>query len=206
MKKLLQDKKSLWNPFVYIAGERALLLGLGIITLSAFIGYLNNAWLDGILDLHFGPAAPFYWHLGMGLINWLSVLIILAPLAYILSDTRIRFVDLAGTMALARFPMLIAVLTGFFKAPVRVSQDVLYNYLAIGEPVNVTIFDYILTLVLVTVMILMIIWQVALLFNAYKLCANLKGSRAGISFTVGFIAAYILSKVLIAWLARIIVF
>ncbi len=202
MKNLFHNRKSIYNPFVYVAGEKALALGIGVIVLSALTGYLNNTWLDGILDLHYGPPAPFYWHLTMGLINWLSVLLVLTPLAYILSGTRVRFVDLAGTFALARFPMLIAVLTGFFNAPFRVSQEVLYRFLEIGEPANATSFDYALTILIVTLIILMIIWQVALLFNAYKLCTNLKGTRAGVSFTAGFVIAYILSKVLIWYLSN----
>ncbi len=203
MKRLLSDRKSIYNPFKYIAGERALLLGAGIILLSALAGYYSNTWLDGILDMHYGPEAPFHWHLAMGLINWLSLLIVLAPLAYILTDTKIRLVDLAGTFAMARLPMLIAVLTGFFNAPARVSRHIIYIYLEAGEPVELSVMDYGLTVLLLIVVLIMIIWQVALLFNAYKLCANLKQNRAAISFTAGFVIAYVVSKLLIAWLQNL---
>lgn len=205
MNKLFRDKKSIYKPFVYIAGGRALLMGLAIILLSALIGHVSNTWLDGILDMHYGPPAPFTWHLAMGFINWLSLVLVLTPLAYILTSTRIRFVDMAGTLALARFPMLIAVLTGFFKAPARVAEDLLYRFLEHGEPVSVTVFDFGLTLLLGLLVILMIVWQVALSFNAYKLSANLLGTRAGISFTAGFVIAYILSKALIMHLQKIII-
>ncbi|TVR39056.1 MAG: hypothetical protein EA394_10010 [Bacteroidia bacterium] len=205
MKKLFNNKKSIYNPFVYIAGEKALLTGMTVIILSAFVGNWSNTWLDGILDMHYGPPAPFTWHLAMGLINWLCLVLVLTPLAYILTDTRIRFVDLAGTLALARFPMLFAVLTGFFKAPARVSEDLLYRLLNVGEPVNVTAFDYGFTVLLGLLVILMIVWQVALSFNAYKMSANLSGTRAGISFSAGFVVAYIISKALIWWGQKLVI-
>ncbi len=203
MEKLLKDRKSIYNPFIYVAGEKALAAGLVIIVASAFVGYLNNTWLDGVLDMHYGPRAPFYWHLFMGLVNWLLLLIILTPLAYTLSRSRIRFVDLAGTLALARFPMLIAIITGFLNAPDRVAQHLMYVYLEVGDPVPVSIFDFIITIIAGTLVLLMIVWMVALMYNGYRWSANLRGTRSGISFTVGFVVAYVLSKVVIGQMAGV---
>jgi hypothetical protein len=40
-----------------------------------------------------------------------------------------------------------------------------------------------------------IIWMVVLMYNGYKVSANLSGTRAGVSFTVGFLLAYAISKI-----------
>jgi hypothetical protein len=37
--------------------------------------------------------------------------------------------------------------------------------------------------------------MVVLMYNGYKVSANLSGTRAGVSFTVGFILAYAISKI-----------
>jgi hypothetical protein len=49
----------LFNPFIYIAGIRSLLLGLILITISAWLGFLNNAHFDGVLDMHRAMPSPF---------------------------------------------------------------------------------------------------------------------------------------------------
>ena len=40
----------------------------------------------------------------------------------------------------------------------------------------------------------LVVWQIALMYNAYALSCNLRGLRAGLSFTAGLILAEILSK------------
>ena len=42
----------LFNPFRFIAGFKALLLGLAIVWISAFVGSLSNTHFDGVLDAH----------------------------------------------------------------------------------------------------------------------------------------------------------
>ncbi len=196
LKQLFSDKRSIYNPFVYVAGETALIAGLLIMVLTAWLGYLNNTWQDGILDMHYGPEGSFPTHLLMTLGNWLSAVIILAPLAFILTGSKIRLVDIAGTLALARFPMLIAVLTSFSEAPKVFSNYLLYQYLEKGEPVNISNLQIIVAVLILILVLLMIVWMVVLMYNAYKFSANIKGNKAGISFTIGFLAAYIISKVI----------
>ena len=53
-------KTWLFNPFHYIAGVRALAIGLPIILAASLIGATRNIHFDGVLDLHFGPPAPVW--------------------------------------------------------------------------------------------------------------------------------------------------
>ena len=62
---LVFDKKTwgcqwLFNPFRFVAGYKALLSGLVIILLSAFVGSLGNTHFDGVLDVHIGLTAPLW--------------------------------------------------------------------------------------------------------------------------------------------------
>jgi len=47
----------LFDPFRFIAGFKALLLGLAIILISVFVGSFSNTHFDGVLDVHTGLKA-----------------------------------------------------------------------------------------------------------------------------------------------------
>lgn len=202
MKKLFTDKRSIFNPFLYIAGTNALLSGVVIIGLTALLGWGSKTWLDGLIDLHYGPAAPFWIHLTLGLTNWLSMVIVLMPMAMILSPSKVRFVDIAGTQALARAPMLIATATGFLSAPHKVGQWAVYTFLGEGEPVELAGHHIIMAALTILLILLMVIWMVVLMYNAYKVSANIKGTRAGVSFTAAILIAYVISKTAATFLIR----
>jgi hypothetical protein len=196
MQNLLKDKRSLFNPFLYIAGEKALIAGVFIMTLTATIGYFTNYWQDGLIDLHQGVEASIVFHIILTFSNWLILLIVLTPFAYGLTASKIRFIDLAGTLALARAPMLVAITSGFFPAPQRLAQ-------AFTDGTELSPTDLVATVIIGIIVILMIIWMIALSFNAYKHSANLKGNKAGVSFAIGFILAYIGSKAFAIWYIRL---
>jgi hypothetical protein len=202
MKKLFKDIKSFFNPFLYIAGWDALFTGLVLMALAAFLGYITNYWQDGLIDLHLGPEGPFWLHLAMTLTNWLLVVIILTPLAFWLSDSKIRFLDLAGTLALARFPIIFAMLPGFSTVPDKLANFMMYTFLGQGEPVEVSPLDITIAIVFGILVILCLIWMVALHYNAYRMSANLSGKKGGISFAAGYVVAYVLSKFATAAMLR----
>jgi hypothetical protein len=67
----------LFNPFRFIAGVKALLMGLAIILISASIGSLSNTHFDGVLDVQPGNEAPLWFFLAEGLIDWVCMVILL---------------------------------------------------------------------------------------------------------------------------------
>jgi ABC-type proline/glycine betaine transport system permease subunit len=192
---LFRDSRSIINPFRYIAGEQALVWGLLFMIISALIGWVNQYWQDGLIDLHFRDPGSVWQHLAMVLINWLCALIILYPLGIMLTHSKIRFIDMAGTLALARFPMVLAVLTGFSGSMTRTAEYVMYEYLKAGQPVELKSYDLILTIFQGLFILLMMVWMIALHYQAFKISANIKGNRAGVSFAAGILVAYALSKV-----------
>ena len=204
MENLLKNPKSFYNPFIYIAGSKALFLGLFVIVLTGLLGWLSHTWLDGLIDLHHGPQGSLWVHIALGITNWLSMVLVLTPLASWLSPSKVRILDIAGTQALARLPMLIAILTGFLNAPERVGQWAMFTFLQTGDPVVLTPWDWLLASLAILIILLTIVWMVALMFNAWKVSANLKGTRAGISFTIGILVAYILSKITAVYLTGLV--
>jgi len=59
----------LFNPFHYVAGWTALLVGLALVLAASFIGSLSNSHFDGVLDFHTGMPAPLWVFMCEGLID-----------------------------------------------------------------------------------------------------------------------------------------
>lgn len=93
----------LFRPFVWVAGGRALGLGLVAIVMAAALGYLGHTHFDGVVDVHSGRPAPGWVFLVEGLVDWLILSVVLYALGRLLARP-FRAVDLFGTQALARWP------------------------------------------------------------------------------------------------------
>jgi hypothetical protein len=187
-------KTWLFNPFKFIAGNKALLLGIGAMLITTIVCLFGKLHLDGVIDVHEGRETQSYFYFIEPLIDWLCFVVPLYIFARNFSVSSIRFIDVAGTAALARYPMLFVVVLNMLfpthsKDPQKIVNDIL------GHPVML------LQIILLGLLILpFIIWTVALMYNAYSLSANLKGTKAVWSFVASFIIAEILSKVIFSLL------
>ena len=100
----------LFNPFVRIGGEQALVIGLGVIVASGLAAAAGGVHFDGLLDFHPGYSVSFWVPVVEGLVNWSVISVLLALVALLVAPRNVRLVDIAGTQALARFPLLLAAL------------------------------------------------------------------------------------------------
>ncbi|MDI6783991.1 MAG: hypothetical protein QME64_07855 [bacterium] len=187
----------LFNPFHYLAGGKALVIGLIIIAISGVIAWFSNSHFDGVLDFHTGRQAPIWFIVAEGFVDWLSLALVLLIAGIIISRTRFRVIDIFGTQALARFPTifmaLIALLPGY---------NTLINKI-IANPMNAAtiIFENIGALIILMlvgiVILIMLVWMVALMYRAFAVSFNVSGGKAIVSFIIGLIIAEVLSKIAI---------
>ena len=200
-------KTWLLRPFDRIAGGPALGLGLAVIGLTAIVAASAGLHTDGVLDLHFGPTVPVWVLLVQGLINWLCLGLVLYALGRWLSPTRFRTIDLFGTQALARWPMLIGV--AYMAIPGisgRIEHHTTRLMAAIpDDPSKVMasseyLLDAMWLMVISLPVLGALIWMIWLMAHGYALVTNLKGQRVVFSFIGGLVIAEILSKVLIHYL------
>ncbi|MHC4123129.1 MAG: hypothetical protein ACYSSI_06095 [Planctomycetota bacterium] len=187
----------LFNPFRMLAGSKALLLGLVIILITAFVGSLSNTHFDGVLDVHTGQKAPTWLFFAESLIDWLCMVLFLFFSALIVSRSQWRFIDIAGTQALSRWPTLITALVMLPDANRRFGNYLLSKLGQSNSAVTINSTDAAVFCVAAIVALLMIIWMVALMYKAYAVSCNVKGAKAFITFTISLILAEIVSKVLI---------
>ncbi len=191
----------LFNPFKFIAGYQALLIGLAAILLTSLIGSLSNTHFNGVLDAQAGPEAPLWFFLSEGLINWVSLVIPLFFFGLIVSRSSFRTIDLLGTQVLARWPYLITAIAMLPDANRKVLDYLIAQY-AQGHPaIPINHIDIAIFVVAMFVTILMIIWMLALMYRAYTVSCNIKGLKAIITFIISLIGAEVLSKAAILLLA-----
>jgi hypothetical protein len=152
----------------------------------AGFGAYSQVVFDGVIDVHFQST---------DLVNTLSLvgislasLIVVFWLAGLIVAKPFRFIDLAGTLTLAKAPFLIMALTGFLATPPDM-ESILNNPMVIVQDPG---FLGVLILSLPVM-----VWSIVLMHNAYKVSCGLKGSTLTISFIIALFVAEAVSKLLI---------
>lgn len=184
----------LFNPFRFIAGFKALLLGLAIILISALVGSLSNTHFDGVLDVHTGFQVPLWCFFAEGLINWVCMVIPLFFFGLIVSRSSFRMIDVFGTQALARWPYLITSVVMLPEANQRFGIYLMSRFASTATSGTVDYTDMLIFIFAMVVVVIMAVWMVALMYRAYVVSCNIKGARAVITFIVSLIGAEVLSK------------
>ena len=195
----------LFHPFVRVAGLQSLLLGLAGMALASGLGSLQGLHFDGVLDVHVGARLPWWVSLTEGLIDWLSLALLLFIAGKIVSSSRFRAVDLFGTQALARWPMVLVSLFCFAPGFHRYSNALTEALLAMAAkpgkmllpPLNADALVFGLALF---VMIACTVWMVALMWKSFAHSCNARGGKAVAAFVISLLLAEVLSKVMIVQL------
>jgi hypothetical protein len=173
----------LFNPFKYIAGWKALALGWAIMLITACIAWYGKTHFNGVIDAHYGLAAPFRIYVFDAAIAWALAVACFYAAALIFSGSSVRLIDMAGTMALARAPMIFVALLFLAMPPANHLLRAKNSYDIGAGP-----------LLLSVAAVVFIVWLVALMYRAFTVSANLKGSRAAWIFFVTLAIAEVLSQ------------
>jgi hypothetical protein len=189
-------KTWIFNPYTHIAGAKALLTGISGMLLTGILCYMSGTHLDGVIDIHFSDEGNIYWFLAEGLIDLASIVIIFSLLGLMIAGLRFRFIDLLGTLSMARLPFLIAPIFALIFPQKKVLDYILYTYLKTGTPVTIGSWDIIGFVIVILITILVVIWSVALMYNAFRICMNIKGPKIILSFIGGLILAEIFAKII----------
>ena len=178
-------KLSTWvfNPFLFVGGERILLIGLIIAAVHIPIGYFLNVRFDGAIDMHLVPTdVGLLTPVIDVLIAWLSMAGCMFAAAKIF-QSPMRLIDIAGAVLVARIPLLLSI------GPVLLLEP---DFQSIEELLNLQGSELYQLAALSVISLLFLIWFFVLLFNAFKINSNLKGAR----LWVGFIGSAIIAEII----------
>ncbi|WP_280764784.1 YIP1 family protein [Parabacteroides sp. PFB2-10] len=181
------------NPFVKIAGGKALLWGvLGIVVATA------TSWYSGFHYhglLHFGPAPNDAWwcYVVEHLVVWLVPALLFFIGGLLLSTSRIRIVDVFGTVAFAQLPFILMNL--FTLLPPMQRLNTLDFDLPPSQLLNQP--GLLVTLWFSLISIVFLVWILVWMYNALKVSCNLKGTKLGVLYTIVIIGSDALCRILI---------
>jgi len=193
-------KNHIFNPFTRIAGIKAFLLGVLVVAITAVICFFSHAHFDGVLDAHFGAEGNMAQYFKEGFVDLAGIIIVFYVLGLIVAGKRFRFIDMAGTMAFARIPVILTPIFALVFSPEKFTNYMLYTFLHKGEPITISsleIFGFVIT-TLIT--ILMVIWMIALMWNAFRICMNSRKPKIVVTFIIGLILAEVISKITLIYL------
>lgn len=181
------------NPFERIAGFQALTWGLLGMVVSTVICYQSGWHYHGLL--HFGPAPnPAWWCFA---VEHLVVWIVPAMLFYlgglILSRSRIRLVDVVGTVAFAQLPFILMNLFNLLP-PI---QNMTKLDMTMPPAEMVAQPGFLLGIWLSVIGMIFLIWGLVWMYKALKVSCNLKGYQLGILYCVGVFGGDVLCRYLI---------
>ncbi|MDC2179831.1 hypothetical protein ACMSEF_06330 [Bacteroides thetaiotaomicron] len=188
--------KLIVNPFIRIAGGQALIWGFLGLIVSTLLCWISGYHYHGLL--HFGPAPnPAWWcYLAEHLIVWLIPALLFYLGGLFLSHSRIRVIDVLGTVLFAQLPLLGMNLISLLPA-MRMMSQMNMNMSPeemLAQPYFV--LAMILTLLGLPFLILTLIWM----FNALKVSCNLKQWKLWTVALIGIIGGDVLCRLLIEWL------
>lgn len=188
--------KLIVNPFIRIAGGQALIWGFLGLIVSTLLCWISGYHYHGLL--HFGPAPnPAWWcYLAEHLIVWLIPALLFYLGGLFLSHSRIRVIDVLGTVLFAQLPLLGMNLISLLPA-MRMMSQMNMNMSPeemLAQPYF--ILAMILTLLGLPSLILTLIWM----FNALKVSCNLKQWKLWTVALIGIIGGDVLCRFLIGWL------
>ncbi len=181
------------NPFRYIAGYKSLTIGLLIIFCTSLVSAFSHKHFPDIISVKTSPGYPFLYLLIENTSIWIVFSTILYVLSISFSKSAVRFVDIFGTQAFARLPYFLVSFVGFSGSLKLFNQHILWTALQRGEPVDLSILDATIAVLLLVFTLLMTVWVILLMFNAFKVSSNIKGSRLFLLFIVSVIGSTIIS-------------
>jgi len=187
-------QKTIYNPFERTGSYTALVFGLLIILITSLLAAKSLLHFDGILDMHFGGESPVWIFIVQNLINLLVITVVFYLAGIFISPSSVRLIDVLGFQALARIPMFFPALIALFLNITKYNEFLISAILHDHCDTFLTITDWMLIVILSLVVLISIIWMIALMFNAYCISLNLKGSKAVISFIITIIIAEIITK------------
>ena len=188
--------KLIVNPFIRIAGGQALIWGFLGLIVSTLLCWISGYHYHGLL--HFGPAPnPAWWcYLAEHLIVWLIPALLFYLGGLFLSHSRIRVIDVLGTVLFAQLPLLGMNLISLLPA-MRMMSQMNMNMSPeemLAQPYF--ILAMILTLLGLPFLILTLIWM----FNALKVSCHLQQWKLWTVALIGIIGGDVLCRFLIGWL------
>ena len=177
----------LFRPFVRIAGAPALVIGLGVIVVTGLAAGAGENHFPGLAGFRHGHTGSVWIPVLQSLVNWSVISVLLLLVSRLVAPRTVRFLDIAGTQALARAPLLLAALAAL-PAPVREANEALLAAAAEGGMLMPPAESLQVSVAAGVVVIAAWIWMIRLMWSAFAVSCNQRGARAVAIFAAAVVA------------------
>lgn len=190
-----------FNPFEEIAGAKALFYGFIVMLITGLTGYFSSTHFPDMISIKYIPEyLPLSYYFVQQVVIWFIPSLIFYVFALIGSSSSVRVIDVFGTMALARFPYVIAAVLGFSGSMKRFGDYLIALLMEHDTTATISTFDIVIAIVLIFLMLLLTVWLVALMYNAFRISSNIKGGKAVGLFIAGFFVSVVATILAGVWL------
>jgi hypothetical protein len=182
-------KKLLFNPFEKYDARALLFIGLLAILPGALLAFLFGAHYNGALDMHIGHGTTFVLAFTENVFAIAFLFVGLYIFSYIINK-KTRPVDILSTVLIARIPLYITTLAGIGGVMTELETTISEKG---PNAVNDMLPELIPVLLISLLLIPLVIWFFALLYNGVKTASNLKTTQHKVMFAVTIIIIEIVS-------------
>lgn len=193
----MKNVQKLVNPFVWIAGSKALTVGAVGLVASAGLSVLSGVHANGLLQYGPSSAGQWYVHCAELLVIWLVPALLFYLGGQLLSRSHIRWIDVLGTVLFAQLPLLLTWLIYLLPSVQALFRQDLSNLVPEKLLLDSQLMRGVYLLLLA---FLFVVWMVVWMVNALRVSCNLKGWRLAVVAVVGIGAGDIITRLLISWL------
>lgn len=97
----------LYNPFIFIAGYKSFAIGISVLMLTIFLAFTTGTHYKGLLNVYFAKDSTYVFYFIEQVSHWIFLSSLLFIFGVFLSKSKIRFIGVIGTQAMARLPLLL---------------------------------------------------------------------------------------------------
>jgi hypothetical protein len=191
--------KNFISPFEKVAGAKALAVGVGGLVISIVLSIFSGMHAHGLLHFGYAPVDAWWVHAAEYMVIWLVPAVIIWGLGAALSRSRIRPVDVFGTVAFSLLPLVVMNLLWLLPAMRQLLElsaspaDLIAGIQSLGMTPSFIVSMAAASLVTCATVFLMLVW----IFRAVKVVCNLGGWRLWTVFMVGIVGGDIVCRILI---------
>ena len=189
--------KWVYNPFEFVAGWKAFGIGVVILCITTIVGYFGSMVFYGVS----AKVVPFItWSRAFSLqFLGLAVTVIVMYLVALIFAKHVRFQDILGTVTLSKYPFLLMALLNLLIGKKMVEFGKEMKGMNVSELMNIkfSFTDLIPLLIFSFFAIILLVWLITLLFNAFRVSTNLKGIKCAVLFISIILVSEIITSVLV---------
>jgi hypothetical protein len=194
--------KTFISPFDKVAGVKSLLWGVAGLAVSIVVSIFSGLHAHGLLNFGYAPVGDWWVHAVEYLVIWLVPAAIIWGLGAALSRSRVRAVDVFGTVAFSLLPLvamnlfwLVPPMGEMLKHSASPSDLIAWMQSLVVTPLtpSLNVLLAVTSLVSCVAVVLMLVW----LFKVVKVVCNLSGWRLWSVYLVGIVGGDIVCRILI---------